>query len=217
MAAIAKFLFDTDFSIPDGGRRRGTSDAEIAQRVSEAEARGRERGHAAGREAAEAETARRAMAALETIASALGTVAVGIAAVSARIESEAADVALTAARKLAASLVAAEPAAEMMALLDDCLRHLVAVPHLVVRVNAALYDSVQPQIERLAAQRGFAGRLIVLADPDIELGDCNIEWADGGVRRTRADIDARIAELVERYLAARRAHDGFISEQGHQP
>lgn len=205
MTAIAKFMFDTDFSAPEGGRPRGASDAEVAKQVAEAETRGYQRGLAAGRQEAEGETARRAMAALEAIAAAAGTVAGGISAVAARVETEAVEVALEAARKLAGALIAAEPLAETMALLDDCFRHLVAVPHLAVRINAALYDSAQPQIERLAAQRGFAGRLIVLADPDIEFGDCSIEWADGGVARSRAETDARVAELVERHLAARRA------------
>lgn len=213
MTATAKFMFDTDFSAPGGGSRpRGVSDAEVAQRVAEAEARGYQRGLGAGRQAAEAETARRAMAALEAIAAALGRVGGTMADVSTRVETEAVEVALAAARKLAGALIAAEPLVETTALLDECLRNLVTVPHLVVRINAALYDGAQPQIERLAAQRGFAGRLIILADPDIALGDCNIEWADGGVARERTAIDARIAELVERYLAARR--DGTSSSSG---
>jgi len=217
MAAIAKFMFDTDFSAPDGGRPRGASEAEVAQRVAEAEARGYQRGLAAGRRETEAETARRAMAALEAVAASLGTVAGGVDQVTARIETEAVEVALAAARKLAAALIAAEPLAETTALLDDCFRHLVAVPHLVVRINAALYDSAQPQIERLAAQRGFAGRLIILADPDIELGDCSIEWADGGVARTRAAIDSRVAELVERFIAARGDRAASLSDRGREP
>lgn len=217
MAAIAKFMFDTDFSAPDGGRPRGASEAEVAQRVAEAEARGYQRGLAAGRRETEAETARRAMAALEAVAASLGTVAGGVDQVTARIETEAVEVALAAARKLAAALIAAEPLAETTALLDDCFRHLVAVPHLVVRINAALYDSAQPQIERLAVQRGFAGRLIILADPDIELGDCSIEWADGGVARTRAAIDSRVAELVERFIAARGDRAASLSDRGREP
>jgi flagellar assembly protein FliH len=217
MAAIAKFMFDTDFSAPDGGRPRGASDAEVAQRVAEAEARGYQRGLAAGRRETEAETARRATAALEAVAASLGTVAGGVDEVVARIETEAVEVALAAARKLAAALVAAEPLAETTALLDDCFRHLVAVPHLVVRINAALYDAARPQIERLAAERGFAGRLIILADPDIELGDCSIEWADGGVTRTHSAIDARVAELVERFIAARNDRAASLSDRGCEP
>ncbi len=217
MARPAKFMFDTDFSAPNGGRPRGPSEAEVAQRTGEAETRGYQRGFAAGRQEAEAETARRAMAALEAIAASLGTVAGTLPAAAARIENEAVDVALAAARKLSAELIAAEPLAETMALLQDCFRHLVAVPHIVVRINEALYEGARPQIERLAAQSGFAGRLILLAEPDIALGDCRIEWADGGVERTQAAIDAKVTELVRRYLATRGNAAATSSDQGRMP
>jgi flagellar assembly protein FliH len=59
------------------------------------------------------------------------------------------------------------------------------------------------KIERLAKQNGFAGRLVILAEPEIATGDCRIEWADGGVVRERAAIDAKISEFVGRYIAAR--------------
>jgi flagellar assembly protein FliH len=55
----------------------------------------------------------------------------------------------------------------------------------------------------MAKQSGFAGRLIVLAEPELAVGDCKIEWADGGVVREAAAIDAKITELVERYVASR--------------
>ena len=44
---------------------------------------------------------------------------------------------------------------------------------------------------------------MILAEPDIATGDCKIEWADGGVTLDRATIDAKINELVGRYLASR--------------
>ena len=62
-------------------------------------------------------------------------------------------------------------------------------------------------MKQLARQSGFQGRLIVLAEPDIEAGDCKIEWADGGVVRERAAIDAKISELVESYVASRKQAD----------
>jgi flagellar assembly protein FliH len=44
---------------------------------------------------------------------------------------------------------------------------------------------------------------VILAEPEIEFGDCRIEWADGGVVLERAAIDAKINELVARYMASR--------------
>ena len=44
---------------------------------------------------------------------------------------------------------------------------------------------------------------MILAEPEIETGDCKIEWADGGVVLERAAIEAKIDELVGRYIASR--------------
>ena len=53
---------------------------------------------------------------------------------------------------------------------------------------------------------------MVLAEPDIAPGDCRIEWADGGVKRDRAAIEAAIDEAVARYVAARREADADMPE-----
>jgi len=65
------------------------------------------------------------------------------------------------------------------------------------------YEAARERIERLTKQSGFAGRLVILAEPDIDTGDCRIEWADGGVVLERAAIEAKINELVGRYMASR--------------
>jgi len=44
---------------------------------------------------------------------------------------------------------------------------------------------------------------VILAEPEIATGDCRIEWADGGVVLERAAVEAKINELVGRYMASR--------------
>ncbi len=73
----------------------------------------------------------------------------------------------------------------------------------MVRINDSLYEAARERIERLTKQSGFTGRLVILAEPEIETGDCKIEWADGGVVLERAAIEAKINELVGRYIASR--------------
>ena len=107
-------------------------------------------------------------------------------------------------RKLAAELIAREPMAEIAALATECFKQLVATPHVVVRVNDTLHEFARERIDEIAQHRGFEGRLVVLAEPEIAPGDCRIEWADGGLTRDQAATDAMIAELVSRYIAARQ-------------
>ena len=203
MAAPAKFLFDMDFSAPDKSRERPATAAEVAQKVAAAEARAYRDGYDAGQREAKAESDRRTALALEEIRMAIQGIAARFAGVETRMETEAVDVAVAVARKLCSQLVAAEPLGEITGLVSDCFSHLVATPHLVVRINDTLYDAAREKIERQAAQSGFQGRLVILAEPEIATGDCRIEWADGGVVLERAAIEAKINELVGRYMASR--------------
>jgi flagellar assembly protein FliH len=201
MGEPAKFLFDLDYSNPSS-RGDAASAADIARRIAEAEASGQRAGMAAGLAQANAESARRNAAALEQIAAALGAVSGRFADVEARMETEAVEVAIAVARKLCAELMNREPLAEAMALVAECMRHLVSTPHLVVRVNDAAYDETKTAVEAIARRYGFDGRLVILAEPEIANGDCRIEWADGGIVLDRTATETKISELVDRYLAS---------------
>ncbi|MFH0299240.1 FliH/SctL family protein [Bradyrhizobium sp. 31Argb] len=203
MAAPAKFLFDTDFSAPAKSRERAATAAEIAQKVAEAEARAYRNGYDAAQREAKVENDRRAALALEEIGLAIKNIASRFSGIEARMETEAVDVAVSVARKLCAEMIAREPLGEITALVSDCFSHLVSTPHIVVRINDALYEGAREKIERLATQSGFQGRLVILAEPTIATGDCRIEWADGGIVLERATIEAKINELVGRYMASR--------------
>lgn len=207
MATPAKFLFDTDFAAPDK-REKAATPAEIAEKIAEAEARAYRAGYDAAQREAKAESDRRAALALEEIAISIKGIAARVNGIEDRMETEAVDVAVAVARKLTAELIAREPLGEITALVSDCFSHLVATPHLVVRINDSLYEGARAQIERLAAHAGFEGRLVILAEPSIATGDCRIEWADGGVVLDRAAIEAKISELVGRYLASRNEAGG---------
>jgi flagellar assembly protein FliH len=205
MSAPAKFLFDLDFGA--GRSRHAEPMAKSARELAleDAEARGHRAGQAAGRAEAAAESARRAASALERIGNAIEQLSRGLGAIEGRLEAEAVEVAASVATKLAPELIAREPFAEIAALAAECFRHLVGAPHVVVRINDALHAEAREQLDEIAHARGFSGRLVVLAEPDIAPGDCRIEWADGGVSRDRARTEAAIAEAVQRYVAVRRA------------
>src|ERR1700743_2191554 len=202
MAAPAKFLFDTDFAAPDKSRER-QSQAEVAQKIAAAEARAYRDGFDAGQREAKAESDRRVALALEEIRLGMQGIAAGFVGIETRMETEAVAVAGAVARNLCSELIAAEPLGEITGLVKDCFSHLVTTPHLVVRINASLYEVAREGIERMGKQSGFEGRLVILAEPEIAAGDCRIEWADGGVVLDRAAIDAKINELVGRYIASR--------------
>jgi flagellar assembly protein FliH len=205
MTAPTKFLFDTDFA---GGPRKPVEPvitlAEHAVKLAEAETAARKRGYTQGQNDAQVEVDRRIAATLDSIAKGVAAASGALAAIEARLECEAVDVAVAVALKLAPTLIAREPFTEISALASDCFRQLVAAPHVVVRVNDAVYATAKEKLTDIARGCSFEGRLIVLAEPDIAAGDCRIEWADGGVRRDAGATDRAIGEAVARYISARR-------------
>lgn len=205
MTARAKFLFDADFGSTAGAPKIDVAAHEA--KIAEAEARGYRNGMNAAEAQARTEAERRTALALENIGAALGRALMALAGVERKLEAEAVEVAAAVAKKLAYELIARDPLAEIAALATTCLRELRSAPHIVARVNENLYDAVQARLTEIAAAQGFEGRLVVLGEADIPLGDCRLEWADGGVVRDQAATETLIAEAVARYIAAQRGHD----------
>ena len=200
MSAPVKFLFEDDFAGHGAPGKRIITAAAHEMALARAEAEG----YRKGMTAAEVRIEGRAIAACEHIAQAIAAMAQGLSAIEARLEAESVEIAVAVARKLAPKLIAAEPVGEIAALAAACFHQLIAAPHVVVRVAEAIYESAHAQLEQIARLHGFEGRLVVLAEPGMALGDCRIEWADGGLVRDSAATEAAIGEAVGRYVAARR-------------
>src|SRR5580698_891737 len=210
MSAPAKFLFDVDFA-SGGDRKPGGATitlAEHAIKLAEVEAAAHRQGYADAQTEAKIEADRRMADALERIADNLAATVGALQAIETRLECEAVEVAVAVARKLAPALIAREPFAEIAALASDSFRELVSSPHIAVRVNDAQYAAARDRLDDIARALSFEGRLVVLAQPDIAVGDCRIEWADGGINRDSAAADAAITEAVAGYISARRNFAG---------
>jgi flagellar assembly protein FliH len=209
MSALAKFLFDVDFANGDAAASHATiTRAEHAVKLAEAESAA----YRNGLETAKADEERRIAAAMDRIAESLAVLSRSTQGLEAKFETEAVEVAVAVAKKLAAALLVREPLAEIAALTVECLRHLVAAPHVAVQVNDGLYEAAAAQLNQVATASGFAGRLVILADPEIKPGDCRIEWADGGIKRDREAIETEIGQSVRRYLQARTPIDPQAEE-----
>ena len=196
----AKYLFDEDFA---AGERPTITLVEAERRRADAESVAYRNGFAAGQEQARGEAGEHVASALGLIADSLTRLHRALADIEARLETEAVEVAVAVAGKLAPELIAREPFAEISALATECFHHLVATPHVVVRVGADIYDDAKHKLEDIAKAGGFEGRLMVLSEAAMAPGDCRIEWTEGGVVRDRAASRTVIDEVVARYVAAR--------------
>jgi flagellar assembly protein FliH len=218
MTAPTKFTFDNDFG---GGPRKPVEPmitvAEHAVELAETETAALKRGYAQGQNDAQVEVNRRIAATLEAIGQNIAAACTALTAIEARLECEAVEVAVAVARKLAPTLIAREPFAEISALASDSFRQLITAPHIVVRVNDAVYATAKEKLEDIARACSFEGRLVVLAEPDVAAGDCRIEWADGGINRDLAGAEAMIGEAVDSYIGRGDAEARHRKTGGRAP
>ena len=159
------------------------------------------------RETLQSETARVADA-VEKLAGLMTREASRSAARAREQEASAIELALALARKLAGGALARFPLAAIEEAAEQCFLEARAAPHVVVRVHERFVEAVRGRLGAIAAERGFAGKLVVLGDPEIAAGDARLEWADGGVVRDRAEISRLIGAAVERHLVAPTAGAG---------
>ena len=200
MKASAKYLFDEDFA---SGEKPTITLVEAERRRADAESEAHRKGFTAGEAKAQSEAAQRTADALGLIADGLDRLDKALKGIEARLESEAVEIAVAVASKLAPKLIAREPFAEISALATESFNHLVKTPHVVLHIGADIYEQAKGKLDEIARARGFEGRLVVLSDPAMPPGDCRMEWADGGVARDRAATLAAIDDVVGRYVAAK--------------
>jgi len=193
MSNAAKFLFDHDF-------RKPAPDQKHAAALGEAETRGYMRGLADGQRQAEADGQARLAGAVLRLADQAAALLAAADQRHAEAEALAVDFAMTLARKLAGEALKREPLAAIAEAAAQTFQHLRGVPHLVVRVNDSLVEPVSELVQGIARERGFEGRLVTLGEPDLLPGDVRLEWADGGVVREQARIEAAVAEALSSYL-----------------
>lgn len=206
MAEAIKFTFDEMFDTPAGNvkaanqstaqpKKTRWTDEEIEAIKAEARAEGM----AEAMSASETKIAEATAASFDTIAAATSDAIAHLAQTENDLRSEAASLALGVARKLADVLITLRPEAEIEAVIRECMTHLNREPRLVVRVNNTLADQIESTIQQAAIERGMADKIMIVGDANIETGDCEIEWSDGGVARNRADLDRQATEIINRY------------------
>lgn len=216
MAQPARFTFDLDL-----GKRPGAAPAKpmvpedlVAQLVAQA----REDAYAEG--LAQGERNATSMAA-QTLAAAAGTLATHTAEMAAALDDatlqahrESIELAASIGRKLALHLLARYPTIELDALIGECMQSLGGVPHLVVRCHPSIADGIRDIATGHMQTSGFSGRLIVMGDPDLRLGDGKLEWVDGGLVRDIGAVSKDIDKKISAYLAA-KGGQAIQEESGH--
>lgn len=186
-----KFLFQRDFGAPNGTPSPAMQDA-----LADAERRGIDKGRAEGRAQAVAEHDAALARTMARLAEAAGTMLARADEDRENFEREAVAFALALARKLAGDALARFPMDAIEQVARSSFEHLRGVPHLVVRVNEELVEQTETMMKKVARERGFEGRLVIMGEPDIAKGDARLEWADGGIVRDGEKIGEAVASSM---------------------
>lgn len=227
MAVVTKFLFDTEFGevtlrrslqreavIPDEPPPPPPPPPPMfsEQELQLARDQAFEAGKRAGIHEAEAATLRLTATALQSLSTGLMALGRDYVELAGRRERNAVRAAMAVARRLLPALVEREGAAELEALFAEQLSHLVEEPRLTVRIHEAILEETRQRLTEMTEGVGFEGRLMVIADPAVAVGDGRIEWADGGMERSQARFWQDVDAAVERGLGSAMEADDAPEE-----
>lgn len=201
MAELLKFTFDTGF----GTRSELQPVDEGLPAVSQAEVdAARTQGFVQGREDGLAEATAQfnseLMASFDKMSIGIQTLLNSQASTAQSAKEEAYNYSLLIAQKIAKAALKHYPFDQIETLVSECLSHINHMPHLVIRVNHEIVQNVQDQLQPIIDEKGFEGRLIIMGEEDIALGDCAIEWADGGVAYNTQEIVQTISNQLAEYF-----------------
>lgn len=197
---IRKFLFERSFDEGYTEPKQPEKPKPIytADQLEAAKREAYEEGLQAGRKAAIEDYDTQTRAIVETFGGKLDALMEAGAAGWADQNAEMQAIAVMIARKALPVFVERGGLAEIQALFEQVVREVGREPRLVVRVAESQFDTVNAMVKEISEQRAYAGQVVLLADPDMTVSDCRIEWADGGIERNMKDLWQRLDAIIEK-------------------
>ncbi len=203
-AARSTFNFGRDFSKSgsggspyiEPGARVPVAYAEHARLVQDAKEEAYRQGVEEGRRLQADHETIHLTACLDAIAARLEIATIEMRRLEDNARKEALAFAQIFARKLAGRMLETAPVQAIEATARAIFNDLRGTLHVAVRVTPSLVDACKTRIGLLMRENGLEAKLFVFPDPDIPSGDCRIEWADGGIVRDHAKLEALIDRSV---------------------
>ncbi|MEQ8392418.1 MAG: FliH/SctL family protein [Thalassospira sp.] len=195
------------------------TEEQAAQMIAEAEqkghAQGLTEGHAQGFEQGHQEvmaSVEKAIGDVESvIAEKLDQIDEQQKRANAKINEDAIHVALGVMRKLAPAWSKQYELTEIEDIVRQCLANLFDAPKVLIKVHPDLEQELAAVSERIALSRGFSGKVIVVGEPDVAIGDCMVSWGDGTAVRDTARVWSEINEIIDNALSL-HAEDHDLSQ-----
>lgn len=203
-SARTSFQFTRDFTqggsgspYVEAGEAMPVSQQQHLQKLEAVRLEAYAKGFDEGRRQQENAESARLTACLEQLALQFGAALGGFKALEEQARLEAVQFSILFARKLSARLIDAIPVQAVEMTARAIFNDLRGAPHVAVRVAPDLVDLCKARLLQLMREDGLETRLFVFPDPALLLGDCRIEWADGGIVNDRARLEAQIDRSLQ--------------------
>jgi len=198
-----KYLFDLTFDENGNDMSKERDKVSYSQEQLDAACgQAREAGCAAGQKAASEDQQRHMNTLLEQISEQLGQLTDDSVDIWKSQMVQLHQVALVIMRKIMPTYVERYGSNEVEAIIKRVVTEMGREPRLVIRVAESCFESLEKQIEVIKRQQAFAGEVVVLGDPALDVSDCRIEWAKGGVERDLKNLWQSIDSVMEKVLGA---------------
>ncbi len=168
----------------------------------------RAEGFAQGQAEANASMERAAGESLRAIASMMQMMLGRLSDEANSLRSDAADVAVAAAKAVATSALDAFGEEAILDIVTTAVAQMREAPRLVVRVAPELVASIEERLIGCAREAGFSGEIAVRGDTTASNGDCTLDWGDAIITHNRASAFEAIELAAEKWLASAQS-EGF--------
>jgi flagellar assembly protein FliH len=74
-------------------------------------------------------------------------------------------------------------------------------PRIAVTVPAAHFEALKARIDEATLEKGYAGKVILIADDALAPTDCRVEWADGGAERLYERLFSQVENEFAKAIA----------------
>lgn len=125
---------------------------------------------------------------------------------------QSAQLAIDTAKKLAASLINEKPIENLEHTFREILNFIETELRISVSVPEKLLEEARQRIEQVAIEQGHQGRVNVIPDNSLKIGDWKLEWGAGGVFHNTEDISAQIDDALQRYITGVKVTIGVDEE-----
>lgn len=113
------------------------------------------------------------------------------------LEQQSMDVVMAVVRKLVPTLEAENALDIVNKFISENFNNFKNESKLSFYIHPDIISYVQKTIAALAKSHDFEGKIALHKDSSLAVGDCRVEWENGGVERNGAEMLNKVAEIVE--------------------